>query len=241
MKKLSMAPIVIDLQRVSTGFKVKDEETVFVLKKTSQHPELNIQRKNPEFQINIPLKSASPNPAHMTSQQSPALQNQYIQIPRQSHHTVQKTLLTQTNSHGLDRNEQSGNSNIKQKQQQVQQTGVRQNKPELQTAQHHSVIPKVEAHDIPQPPPKVAEALNIETKFKVGLMALKPIIIPTSAIWFDFTSIHRIERESLPEFFSNSLTKTSASYKTLRNNIISLFYQDRDKYLSACFCLKSMV
>ena len=66
MKKNIMPPIVIDLQRVPTGFKVKDEETVFVLKKTAQHPELNIQRKNPEFHINIPPKIIIPLTAFVT-------------------------------------------------------------------------------------------------------------------------------------------------------------------------------
>jgi hypothetical protein len=224
MKKTKTAPVVIDLQRVPTGFKVKDEETFFVLKKTAQHPELNIQRKNPEFHINIPVKAIANSMPTATQPQPSTVPNPVAPTSSQSKVVINPIEVQRT---------------VNRQAEPVQQPQMqRGQKPEatVSTGAHH----KPETHDQPNIA-KPLEPQTTEGRFKAGLVTLKPVIIPTSAIWFDINNIHRIERESLPEFFCNSQTKTPATYKSLRNKIIGLFYQERDKYLSASFCLKNLV
>lgn len=85
------------------------------------------------------------------------------------------------------------------------------------------------------------EERNPNKKFKQALKSVKPIAIPSSAVWFDIENIHRIEKESLPEFFSNSNTKNPDVYIRMRNTILALFYSQSDKYLTATACLKVMV
>ena len=224
MKKTKTAPVVIDLQRVPTGFKIKDEETLFVLKKTAQHPELNIQRKNPEFHINIPAKAISNANSANLAHQATTLTSNGSTVPSQS-----KAIPIQTET----------TKSISKPQESIRQPQVhRGQRPDGIVATGAPHKPETQEQPIVAKP---SEPLTTEARFKAGLVGLKPVIIPTSAIWFDINNIHRIERESLPEFFCNSQTKTPITYKSLRNKIIGLFYQEREKYLSASFCLKNLV
>ena len=106
------------------------------------------------------------------------------------------------------------------------------------------------AHQAPEPQPQTPasketlfpmEERNPHKKFKQALKSVKPIAIPSSSVWFNIENIHRIERESLPEFFSNSNTKNPDTYIRVRNNILALFYSQSDKYLTATACIKVMV
>lgn len=224
MKKTKTAPVVIDLQRVPTGFKIKDEETLFVLKKTAQHPELNIQRKNPEFHINIPAKVIPNAVPSIPAQQPSTIGSNGTPVPLQSKVVVNPAEIPKP---------------VTRPQEPIQQPQIqRVQKPDgiVATGVHHRPEATEQSNVV-----KPSEPLTTEGRFKAALTTLKPVIIPTSAIWFDINNIHRIERESLPEFFCNSQTKTPISYKSLRNKIIGLFYQERDKYLSASFCLKNLV
>lgn len=64
------------------------------------------------------------------------------------------------------------------------------------------------------------------------------IYLPTSSSWFRINSIHRIERESHPEYFSGSSDLNPQKYLYLRNKIISIFYKFSDRYLTATHCIQ---
>lgn len=172
--------MIIELERTPIGFKIKqDTKTVFILKKNTQNPELNIQQKSVEIQ---------PSAQTINNQNSkPILSKQII------------------------------NPSMKQK---VSPTNIQ---PET------------------TPPLKIEEPKTIDGKFRAGLSSLQPVIIPTSSIWFDFNSIHKIEQESLPEFFTNSSTKTPTNYKAIRNKILELFHNSPNKYLTGLSCIEKMV
>lgn len=59
------------------------------------------------------------------------------------------------------------------------------------------------------------------------------IILPKFSSWFSLNEIHRIEKKSLPEFFSGSCpSKTPATYKEIRNFIVSKWRASPKQYLS---------
>lgn len=68
-----------------------------------------------------------------------------------------------------------------------------------------------------------------------------PVITPTCASWFDVNGIHQLERDSLPEFFSGSVSKTPQVYKNYRNLIIKLYREDPKTYLTATMCRRNLV
>lgn len=83
----------------------------------------------------------------------------------------------------------------------------------------------------------LSQKLDIHSRFALSLETMKPIILPTSSTWFDQNKIHDIEIEALPEFFDGHPTKTPNFYKTLRNAIISFFYEKPKNYLPICSCI----
>lgn len=88
---------------------------------------------------------------------------------------------------------------------------------------------------------KPEEPKTLEGKFKAGLSALQPVILPTSSVWFDPQSIHKIERESLPEFFSNSAVKTPENYRSIRDKILEMFHNSPSRYLTGLSCVEKLV
>lgn len=88
--------------------------------------------------------------------------------------------------------------------------------------------------------PEKKKTYNISAKlrFKQALKQKSKLVIPSSSIWFDIKTIHKIEKESLPEFFQMSNFKTTERYVNLRNTIIAIFYQNSDCYLTATNCLQ---
>src|SRR4051794_26622535 len=61
--------------------------------------------------------------------------------------------------------------------------------------------------------------------------------IPSCAAWFDPSSIHQIEIDSMNEFFNAKYpSKTPQVYMTYRNYIIKLYREKPTSYLSATHC-----
>lgn len=59
------------------------------------------------------------------------------------------------------------------------------------------------------------------------------IVIPSYSSWFNFRKIHPIEKESLPEFFTNSNpSKTPALYVKYRNFLINAYRLNPNDYLT---------
>lgn len=89
-----------------------------------------------------------------------------------------------------------------------------------------------------QPTPPKNPNISSKQRFKQALKKKSKLVIPSSSIWFDIKKIHKIEKDSLPEFFQMSNFKTLERYINLRNTIIAIFYQNSDCYLTATNCLQ---
>ena len=83
--------------------------------------------------------------------------------------------------------------------------------------------------------------LSNESKIKNSLEVLRPILLPSSAVWFDRNLIHQIEKESLIEFFEMKPGKQEKDYLNIRDKILDLYYQNPNSYLSATKCIKNIV
>uniref|UniRef100_A0A6G1S4G1 SWI/SNF complex subunit SMARCC2 n=1 Tax=Aceria tosichella TaxID=561515 RepID=A0A6G1S4G1_9ACAR len=67
------------------------------------------------------------------------------------------------------------------------------------------------------------------------------IIVPSFASWFDYNSIHAIEKRALPEFFNNSnQSKTPEVFLAFRNFIIDTYRLNPIEYLSVTTCRRSL-
>lgn len=66
------------------------------------------------------------------------------------------------------------------------------------------------------------------------------IIVPSYSAWFDYTSIHAIERRALPEFFSGkNRSKTPETYMACRNFIIDTYRLNPTEYLTVTACRRN--
>ncbi|XP_077993048.1 SWI/SNF complex subunit SMARCC2-like isoform X2 [Glandiceps talaboti] len=67
------------------------------------------------------------------------------------------------------------------------------------------------------------------------------IIIPSYAAWFDYNSIHAIERRALPEFFNNkNKSKTPEVYMAYRNFMIDTYRLNPAEYLTCTACRRNL-
>ena len=68
-----------------------------------------------------------------------------------------------------------------------------------------------------------------------------PLIIPSYSAWFSLSTIHPIERRSLPEFFSNrNRSKTPAIYKDYRDFMINTYRLNPGEYLTVTACRRNL-
>uniref|UniRef100_A0AAY4B482 SWI/SNF related, matrix associated, actin dependent regulator of chromatin, subfamily c, member 1b n=1 Tax=Denticeps clupeoides TaxID=299321 RepID=A0AAY4B482_9TELE len=67
------------------------------------------------------------------------------------------------------------------------------------------------------------------------------IIIPSYTSWFDYNSIHQIERRALPEFFNGkNKSKTPEIYLAYRNFMIDTYRLNPQEYLSSTSCRRNL-
>uniref|UniRef100_UPI0035902FC6 SWI/SNF complex subunit SMARCC2-like n=1 Tax=Myxine glutinosa TaxID=7769 RepID=UPI0035902FC6 len=68
------------------------------------------------------------------------------------------------------------------------------------------------------------------------------LVIPTIASWFDYNSVHSIERRSLPEFFrtSGNKSKTPEIYMAYRNFMVDSYRLSPQEYLGSTACRRSL-
>uniref|UniRef100_A0A1I8HP40 SANT domain-containing protein n=1 Tax=Macrostomum lignano TaxID=282301 RepID=A0A1I8HP40_9PLAT len=67
------------------------------------------------------------------------------------------------------------------------------------------------------------------------------IIVPSYATWFDYNSIHALERRSLPEFFLEGRpTKTPEAYLACRNFMIDTYRLNPQEYLTFTACRRNL-
>ncbi|CCH42967.1 SWI/SNF complex subunit SWI3 [Wickerhamomyces ciferrii] len=68
------------------------------------------------------------------------------------------------------------------------------------------------------------------------------IVIPSYASWFKFDQIHPIEKESLPEFFTNQIpSKTPQIYVKYRNFLINVYRLNPNDYLTVTAARRNLV
>ncbi|KAJ9118655.1 hypothetical protein QFC22_003875 [Naganishia vaughanmartiniae] len=68
-----------------------------------------------------------------------------------------------------------------------------------------------------------------------------PLIIPSYASWFSFSTIHPLERRSLPEFFSGkNRSKTPAIYKDYRDFMMNTYRLNPSEYLTVTACRRNL-
>lgn len=75
------------------------------------------------------------------------------------------------------------------------------------------------------------------------------VTLPAFAGWFKLDSVHPIEREFFPEFFTNETSddtfsfaiKNSRLYRYYRNTIIGMWRENVKKHLSSAHCRRNLV
>lgn len=67
------------------------------------------------------------------------------------------------------------------------------------------------------------------------------IIVPSYACWFDYCSIHEVEKRALPEFFNGAnLSKTPEIYLAYRNFMIDTYRLNPTEYLTVTACRRNL-
>jgi len=67
------------------------------------------------------------------------------------------------------------------------------------------------------------------------------IIVPSYSAWFDYNSIHSIEKRHLPEFFNNkNRSKTPEIYLSYRNFMIDTYRLNPTEYLTSTACRRNL-
>lgn len=67
------------------------------------------------------------------------------------------------------------------------------------------------------------------------------IIVPSYSSWFDYSSIHEIEKRALPEFFNaKNRSKTPEIYVGYRNFMIDTYRLNPGEYLSSTACRRNL-
>lgn len=67
------------------------------------------------------------------------------------------------------------------------------------------------------------------------------IVIPSYASWFDYNSIHTVEKRALPEFFNGrNKSKTPEIYLAYRNFMIDTYRLNPDEYLTGTACRRNL-
>jgi len=67
------------------------------------------------------------------------------------------------------------------------------------------------------------------------------IIVPSYSAWFDYNSIHSIEKRNLPEFFNGrNLSKTPEIYLSYRNFMLDTYRLNPTEYLTSTACRRNL-
>ncbi|KAK7794654.1 hypothetical protein R5R35_004445 [Gryllus longicercus] len=86
-----------------------------------------------------------------------------------------------------------------------------------------------------------AEKSFVEQEIPDYLNTQSSIIIPSYSAWFDYNSIHSVEKRALPEFFnSKSKSKTPEMYLAYRNFMIDTYRLNPTEYLTSTACRRNL-
>ncbi|WVQ99951.1 hypothetical protein IAU59_007094 [Kwoniella sp. CBS 9459] len=97
----------------------------------------------------------------------------------------------------------------------------------------------------PTPAPEPAERPTPQQLHELATTYLAaqthPLVIPSYSSWFSLSTIHPIERRSLPEFFSSrNRSKTPAIYKDYRDFMINTYRLNPGEYLTVTACRRNL-
>ncbi|KAI5477509.1 hypothetical protein MNV49_006294 [Pseudohyphozyma bogoriensis] len=88
-------------------------------------------------------------------------------------------------------------------------------------------------------PASVARRLTTARRYLAS--QTHPVIIPSYSTWFNLSTIHAIERRSLPEFFnSKNRSKVPAIYKDYRDFMINTYRLNPTEYLTVTACRRNL-
>ncbi|WVW85712.1 hypothetical protein I302_107750 [Kwoniella bestiolae CBS 10118] len=99
--------------------------------------------------------------------------------------------------------------------------------------------------EAPTPAPEAAERPTPQQLHDLATTYLAaqthPLVIPSYSSWFSLSTIHPIERRSLPEFFSSrNRSKTPAIYKDYRDFMINTYRLNPGEYLTVTACRRNL-
>ncbi|KAI5969378.1 ssr2 [Candida margitis] len=98
------------------------------------------------------------------------------------------------------------------------------------------------AGDEEEPEQIVEEELDDAEKSAPKVKQTHLIVIPSYASWFNMKKIHRIEKESLPEFFdSTHPSKSPKLYANYRNFMINSYRLNPNEFLTLTSCRRNLV
>ncbi|KAL8110287.1 hypothetical protein AgCh_026128 [Apium graveolens] len=87
-------------------------------------------------------------------------------------------------------------------------------------------------------PPKIMEGRGVVKRFGLGRF----LVVPMHADWFSPGSVHRLERQVVPQYFSGkSAERTPEKYMECRNHIVGKYMENPDKRLAVSACDKLAV
>ncbi|GAA5889301.1 hypothetical protein JCM6882_000700 [Rhodosporidiobolus microsporus] len=87
--------------------------------------------------------------------------------------------------------------------------------------------------------PDVAKRLTIARRYLAT--QTHSVVIPSYATWFSLSTIHALERKSLPEFFnSKNRSKTPSIYKDYRDFMIHTYRLNPSEYLTVTACRRNL-
>ncbi|KAM0747967.1 SWIRM-domain-containing protein [Meredithblackwellia eburnea MCA 4105] len=122
--------------------------------------------------------------------------------------------------------------------------------------------PAATATGVPPPPPAAADGIDesqlnltgigpkddpisvarrLTTARRYLASQTHPVIIPSYSTWFNLSTIHPLERRSLPEFFnSRNRSKVPAIYKDYRDFMINTYRLNPSEYLTVTACRRNL-
>lgn len=99
--------------------------------------------------------------------------------------------------------------------------------------------PNDDAEGVPE---QVHIGVNVDVDDKTRIRQTHAIVVPSYASWFNMKMIHKIERDSLPEFFNVSHpSKSPKIYANYRNFMINAYRLNPNEYLTLTSCRRNLV
>ncbi|SCV71433.1 BQ2448_3021 [Microbotryum intermedium] len=93
----------------------------------------------------------------------------------------------------------------------------------------------------PNPDDPLSVAKRLTTARRYLAAQTQAVIIPSYSSWFDLSTIHPIERRSLPEFFNGkNRSKTPSIYKDYRDFMIHTYRLNPSEYLTVTACRRNL-